>query len=193
MIIDAVRSATRNYHTELDHLVYPLIQKTVLSSDYIRLLRMFYGYVMPVYSLTDLYLNDNLVGEYSLRRKPDRILDDIDFFDKGEKDLIPFCTDLPFIDNVSSAYGAFYVLEGSTLGGKIIREKLSSNLHLQPENGFSYFSGYGEDNGRMWNIFLTSLENFAENGADEKVLIESAQNTFLKFTNWVKQSQHEFN
>lgn len=191
MTIEKLRQATRGHHAELDHLVYPIIQKTGTSADYIHLLRMFYGYVMPVHKRVDEYLDDTLIIDYSLRRKPEKILDDITYFDKSKTENISVCSDLPLINNVSSAVGAFYVLEGSTLGGKIIKEKLSSNLHIHADDAFSFFNGYGNDNGRMWNLFLTSLESFSNNGADEEMLIQGAKDTFIKFTKWIKQSLHE--
>lgn len=62
----------------------------------------------------------------------------------------------PVIHNIVEAWGALYVLEGSTLGGAMILKQLTENpnLHLKDFNFYGY---YGSKTGSMWKQFKTSL------------------------------------
>ncbi len=60
----------------------------------------------------------------------------------------------PALADEAAALGALYVVEGSTLGGRIILRHLD-RLGLQP---VAYFSGYGEATGTMWKGFVARLE-----------------------------------
>jgi heme oxygenase len=59
------------------------------------------------------------------------------------------------------AFGCLYVMEGSTLGGKIIYNILKKQLGLSDSAGASFFYGYGPATGEKWKTFGASLEAFA--------------------------------
>ena len=56
-------------------------------------------------------------------------------------------------------WGMLYVIEGSTLGGQVIKKNLEAVLGISEESGASYFSGYGAENGKMWQSFLKAMDN----------------------------------
>ncbi len=60
----------------------------------------------------------------------------------------------PTLASEAAALGALYVVEGSTLGGRIILRHLH-HLGLQPA---TYFNGYGDATGPMWKAFVTRLD-----------------------------------
>ncbi len=60
----------------------------------------------------------------------------------------------PALADEAAALGALYVVEGSTLGGRIILRHLD-RLGLAPA---AYFNGYGEATGAMWKGFVARLE-----------------------------------
>lgn len=87
----------------------------------------------------------------------------------------------------SAAWGALYVVEGSTLGGQhILRSLQSSELvrrhGLTSENGLAYFTGYGDRTATMWRQFLTALGDAdAVDPGERGAIIHAAQATFALF------------
>ncbi len=184
MIIETLRVATKRAHQELDHMLFPHIQAIKTREQYIQMLTVFYGFMKPVQDNIDAYLNDELVSGYSGRRRPERILEDINALTEHTYDIL-FCQSLPGIANSAAAFGAYYVMEGSTLGGEIIGKKIAENLRLDNGEGLSFFGGYGQDNSCMWKSFLVSLEQNQANHSHLSLLIESARETFITFNNWI--------
>ena len=100
----------------------------------------------------------------------------------GEPPAIPFG-----LDSLDLAWGALYVVEGSTLGGQHILRLLEGSAlvrshGLTPKRGLSYFAGYGERTGDMWRRFLTTLgDAAAADPAGHDAIIEGARRTFALF------------
>jgi heme oxygenase len=70
---------------------------------------------------------------------------------------LPPCP-LPELHDAAAALGSLYVMEGSTLGGRVIQRNVGRRLGLDGASGCSYFSGYGERTGMMWRSFLARLD-----------------------------------
>ncbi|MCU0448689.1 MAG: biliverdin-producing heme oxygenase [Bernardetiaceae bacterium] len=82
--------------------------------------------------------------------------------------------------NVAQAWGALYVLEGSTLGGAVIRRHLAQNPQLAGQvTEFHFYGGYGPLTGERWKQFQTELENWSQaHPAQHDAVVEKAQATF---------------
>jgi heme oxygenase len=65
---------------------------------------------------------------------------------------------------------------------------LSRHPTLADPSGMSFFYGYGEQNANMWEIFKQSMDQavFRQKHA---VIIETANQTFVRFENWVDNFQ----
>lgn len=77
------------------------------------------------------------------------------------------------LGNPSAAYamGILYVIEGSTLGGRVILKNISRALGYTEDSGAAYFSGYGNFTGSRWKSFLAGLSGFeAETGAGSEII-----------------------
>ncbi len=102
---------------------------------------------------------------------------------------LPICQTLPPLTNLSQAFGCLYVMEGSTLGGKFIYKVVKDTLHFEHTTGASFFYGYGADTGAKWKAFgqsLTEISSQYNNNTDTDI-IQSANNTFVLFKNWLEQ------
>jgi heme oxygenase len=62
--------------------------------------------------------------------------------------MLPACP-LPILRDAAEALGSLYVMEGSTLGGRVIERNVKRYLGLDGRRGCTYFAGYGTDTGRM--------------------------------------------
>lgn len=187
MTIDRLRSETKAAHQALEKLIIPQIKNIRNNEDYIRLLELFYGYFYPIEKLIDKHLDTTLVPDYNNRRKATRLIQDI--YASGGRPSHETAEDLPEITSTAEALGAMYVLEGSTLGGKIISKMIVQNLSLTNEDAVSFFKGYGDASDDMWAAFTQVLNNYTEDTATQSRIVEAADATFKKFINWVELSR----
>jgi len=80
--------------------------------------------------------------------------------------------------SVPFALGYMYVIEGSTLGGRVILKHIQSKLGIEEQKGGSFFSGYGADTGVRWKGFLSALTKYAESTGTGDEIIKGAQHAF---------------
>lgn len=82
----------------------------------------------------------------------------------------------PFTSTVNEvtpafALGVMYVIEGSSLGGRVILKNINTVLGHDADNGGSYFTGYGGQTGSHWKTFLGSLIEYAtQHNAEEEII-----------------------
>jgi heme oxygenase (biliverdin-IX-beta and delta-forming) len=96
------------------------------------------------------------------------------------------CTGTIEIRTVAAGFGWLYVLEGSTLGGQLIKRQVQERLGLSAQNGCQFFSSYGAEVGPMWRSFGHSLESFCHaNPNCRDQVTASAETAFECFLNWL--------
>jgi heme oxygenase len=66
-------------------------------------------------------------------------------------------TPLHNLENEAEAFGALYVMEGSTLGGNVIAKQLKRNPEFENVE-FNYFGVYGENTGPFWQEFKSIID-----------------------------------
>jgi heme oxygenase len=91
---------------------------------------------------------------------------------------------VPVIDSIRKATGALYVIEGSSLGARFICQSLAQ-AGINETNGAAYFSGYGEETGKMWKIFVQFMNEVAITEADEQEVMDTAEKVFSSLYNWL--------
>ena len=94
------------------------------------------------------------------------------------------CRTLPPIQTLAQVLGCLYVLEGATLGGRMIAEHIQATLGITPTTGGSLFDGYAEQTGRMWNAMRQILLLGAVDAQAENAMVVSAIATFAALRNW---------
>ena len=82
------------------------------------------------------------------------------------------------IDDVPTALGTLYVLEGSTMGGRLIANALRQRAFVRPES-LHFFEHYGAEAGRHWQAFVKTLEDVAPD--HYPAVITAATTTFAYF------------
>ena len=75
-------------------------------------------------------------------------------------------------ENLFEALGALYVLEGSTLGGRIVFEQATALSGITGWHGARFFYGHGQRTGRLWRDFLDVLNRSASARSAEADCIE---------------------
>ena len=75
------------------------------------------------------------------------------------------------LSNLGEKLGWVYVVEGSTLGGRLILKFLNGKFDDLQEKGARFLDGYGADTGLRWKAFLSQLSTYAvENNQEEEVI-----------------------
>ena len=84
--------------------------------------------------------------------------------------------------DMATGAGSFYVLEGSTLGGRIIDQVLAG-APWYPAAGLRYWNPYREETGKRWKETLDYLESLPPSWSDR--IIGSANATFEFLQAWL--------
>ncbi|WP_165871583.1 biliverdin-producing heme oxygenase [Flaviaesturariibacter flavus] len=177
-----VKNATEKNHLDLEAAIAPVWERLQEPGVYARLLQSFHGFFAPVEKSIDRNFPVTALPDIPQRRKASWILSDLAAL--GVPETPPASTFLPDINNADAAWGALYVLEGSTLGGRhicgIIRKAL-------PDAPLRFFEGYGAETGPRWVAFRAALEAWGEKN-DPASVTEAANLTFQNFRLWIKQT-----
>lgn len=185
MLLEKLRTHTAVSHQELEKLIIPRIKQATDKDAYMKVLQLFYGYFKPLEDLIDDHIDHTLLPDYEERRKTSALLSDINYL-SGSQDLLALCEDLPLISNSRQAIGALYVMEGSTLGGKIIKSILMKNLGADGSKGFDFFGGYGDDTEKKWSVFKQTVNDRFSDAETHHEILAAADNTFKKFRSWAE-------
>src|ERR1017187_7980985 len=128
MELTRLRNATETLHRKIERDMN-LLRPSFTLDQYVSLLRRFYGFHQPWESEVDALLEVVLPSFFAPRRKLENIESDLRFLGSASEDLlhIPLCVKLPPLNRVGSALGSLYVIEGSSLGGRILARHFSSH------------------------------------------------------------------
>lgn len=91
---------------------------------------------------------------------------------------------IPLPYDRDQAFGALYVLEGSTLGGQVIAKQVGRMLGLSPDHGCRYYAAHGRETGPMWKAFRQRLAEQAHTGNPDAI-VTSATTTFDTMRLWL--------
>lgn len=183
VLADQLKQNTLFYHQQLEKLIVGKIKNMNSVKGYISLLGHFYSFFGGIEESITTCMVAPYLDDYDVRRKSQNLANDI-ICCGGTLPPIAAKTDLPPINNAEEALGALYVMEGSTLGGQIISKMISRQLNILDEKCLSYFVGYGSQTETMWMRFKQSINKIDESDAPH--LIRSANDTFIKFKDWIE-------
>ncbi len=184
MIAQHLKSVTAPAHAAAEKHLSEKLHAITSTQDYGIILRSLYGFYAPLQEAIFQHLTTSHLQDVASRRSASLILEDLAALGFGTQD-IEVCNELPAIRDVPGAFGALYVLEGSTLGGRMISRMLKENRQLQLQPAHTrFFEGYQKETGEKWKSFLEALNR----QTDVAPIIETANQTFLFFKNWIIRS-----
>lgn len=184
-LLEQLKTETLSNHQQLEKNLILRLKGMESKADYIRILQIFYGYFSALEDQINKFIGTEQLPDHAERRKTLSIKNDLLAF-QGEIPEKASIAELPEIKNSLQAFGALYVIEGSTLGGQIISKMITKQLALDSDAGLSFFKSYGEETMPMWTTFKNTIERQAstQKAADE--LVKAANETFLKFRRWME-------
>lgn len=150
-VLTRLRAHTRGPHEALEADL-DIFSHLASAAGRRRLTRLFHGLHAGAEAVLTPWLSAVQGLDYDARRRGPDLDRDLAHF--GEP-APPPCPLTPPTSR-AEALGLLYVLEGSTLGGQVIRKRLlSQGASL---DGVSFLDPYGSDTGRRWKTFLTVLD-----------------------------------
>jgi len=171
-----LKEETKKAHQELEKKVILKMKAIRSDADYADFLNSFYNYFHAIEQVITPYVTKDVLPDHADRRNSKYLKLDIEALASQVK-LLPEIT-VPKIETLAQAMGAMYVLEGSIMCGPIIVNILKK---YGITKGFSFFSGYGENTGKMWKNFISVLNTHVVSPIDQQVAIEAANQTFNNF------------
>lgn len=179
-----LKENTKDAHISLETVVVKRIKAIRNQEQYVELLHKFYGFHAPMEELFDKFFNNENLPSYTNRRKATLILNDLKHLGIDSSGIRTADT-LPAINSLARAFGAYYVLEGSTQGGNIVADMLIKYAGMTPETT-SFFNVYGEDKKSMWQSFKDKLDMYSGDAEFEKEAVSAANDTFNGLKAWMQ-------
>ncbi len=182
-LLERLKIETRPAHDRIEHAV-GIESRLVSLASYKALLARFYGFHAAWEPLAEAAIADQAF--FRARRKTHHLVCDLKALGMGEDDIarLPVCLPLMPMSDPAAAYGAMYVVEGSTLGGTVIARLVERQLGLGRDTGCRYFGSYGSEVGSMWRSFGARLQALSTPAFDDAV-VASANRTFALMQDWL--------
>ncbi|CAG8871144.1 hypothetical protein PS627_04325 [Pseudomonas fluorescens] len=183
-LLTALRQGTGPCHRALEDRL-PFFDERFDHPAYRRLVCAYYGFHAP--------LEQALAGflpaiDPQRRLKTPALVTDLQNLGltPAQIDALPLCRDLPHIADEAQALGVAYVLEGSTLGGQVLKRAMAERLAIGAGNGGAFLDVYGSETGSLWRGFLHYLGTAPDSPADQARVAQAAIDTFTCFERWLE-------
>jgi len=178
--LENLRTATADSHTGLEELP---ISKSVMNpkvskEEYLLYLSLMHDVVKDAEENIFPQLKD-IITDLSERNKYSKLENDLKVLGHSKTTI----ENNPVSDGLKNPTTAFslgilYVIEGSSLGGRVILKNINTALGYDIENGASYFGGYGGQTGSHWKKFIGMLTQYEAQTNSGKEIIAGADYAF---------------
>lgn len=156
--LERLRNATADSHTKLEALPVSMsiMNPDVTNNEYSLYLSLMQDVVWDaeqnVYPVLSTIIND-----LQARKKHHFINHDLQTLGVTQSAdySAPFSSSGPY--SPAFSLGIMYVVEGSSLGGRVILKNIKAALGHDEDAGARYFAGYGGQTGSQWTHFLEMM------------------------------------
>jgi heme oxygenase (biliverdin-IX-beta and delta-forming) len=190
-LLDALRRATAAAHGRLEARL-PVGRSNQTIATYRATLEALYGIYLPLEARLGVHAESLAPLRWEPRRKVHLLRADLVTLGvtAAQIDALPQCSQVPAVPDAPAALGCLYVVEGATLGGRVLSRRLRP-LGISPRRGGRFFHGYGEETGPMWVEFVERLQaSRGERYEDEEArTVQSAVELFDALEVWLRDRQ----
>jgi heme oxygenase len=170
--IDRLRQETRSAHGELDETLH-LIDRLSSIRQRANVLAGYHRFHHAAEAAIAPFLGAIPDLDFAARRRSRLIAEGMGILGQ---EMLPDQATIPGISTQSEAFGALYVLEGSSLGGRVILKELKRRgASLK---GLGFLDPYGFNTGPRWRSFLAILEREVDSAERQSDAVTGALNTF---------------
>ena len=178
-VLDRLRATTAEAHQRLETRL-DMVTHLAVPAERRRLVERFHAWHGGSEAVMTPLLSDIVGLGYAGRRRTVELTSDLAVLggqpQAGRRIAAPA--------NAAEAMGRLYVLEGSTLGGKVIARQLAARgLNM---TGLSFLDPYGAETGERWRKFVLILER--EGAVSEKAsdsIVRGAVAGFVQAERWL--------
>lgn len=172
-----LRTETRSLHAALDRSVR-LLDPHLTKREYGTFLAKMWAWLAPV----ERRVADGLPPSMRLRQRASLLRADLEALNHplmapADGRCLPPLQYEPF------CVGAYYVIEGSALGGEVIGKHVRHTLKLTEETGASYYGDTAFAVGARWRTVCAALDAYDRDQSDE--VVEGAKQTFMSLHAWL--------
>jgi heme oxygenase len=130
---------------------------------------------------------DQALADYESRRKLPLLSQDLMALGVAVEEFASLarCHRLPFCADPAAAFGCAYVLEGATLGGRMLLPLAQERLGVTPERGATFLASYGERVTPMWREFGAALDAWCASPPRQARAAAAAVATFDALDEWL--------
>lgn len=183
MAMQRFKHSTAELHSQVESALNPTLRFGTRAAygQLLRRLRPFYVTIEQMLAT----LSWSAIGfDFESRRKAPLLTADLSALGEPIEDArearSPVEIAYPVLMDLASGFGTLYVLEGATLGGRVLRKVIRANLDIDCSNGGSFYEGYGDDTQTRWREFGAALDDYCR---DSKQRFDSAEAAaFATFT-----------
>jgi heme oxygenase len=182
---EKLRAHTQKAHADLDQLACfrVLLSRELTVNDYASCIKAlgewFYQYETHIQkTFSQLKQLNHVVPKTNLI---DKDLNKLDASPCRKTSLQPLAPDL---HNFHFCLGIVYVIEGSTLGGKVIAPSIKKNLGLK--NVTQYYDCYGQQKLMNFSNTLAFIDSFVSHDTQLDSTFRGAQFAFADLKQWMQ-------
>lgn len=178
-VLAALRAHTQDVHHRIDRHV-DILRGEVTRDEYRRLLELLWGFHAPVEAWLTRSGAARLLPDWPSRRKVRWLADDLRALgiSSEARSALPHVPGWWIEPTVPAVAGVLYVVEGSTLGGRVIARHVR---HVVGDVPVTFLSAYGDQTGRRWRDLRTMLDTFDR---DVAAVVAGARGAFDTFERW---------
>jgi heme oxygenase (biliverdin-IX-beta and delta-forming) len=181
-----LRMQTAPLHAEIE-LLLGLPSTIQDRKDYCRLLERFFGLYAPLERSFQLFDEWESVGlDLRSRNHAHRLSEDLTALGTNLSQ-VPHAPDeiIPELPTFAHALGALYVLEGSTLGGRIILRDLEARVRWKFSGATQFLNGRGAEAAPMWMSFRAALDSYGCAWPQRRDdVVSGAEHTYSAIVTW---------
>lgn len=173
-----LRKSTASLHAQLEEnpASKNLLKPDSTINDYIHYLEKMYGVIS--FCETVIFPRIGfLLPDIEQRKKLALLEKDLSLLSGTKNRAYP---DYKPFENSHTAFalGYMYVIEGSTLGGRVILKQLEGKLPVHATSGANFFAGYGYETGGKWKTFIQTFSKWTIENDSEQEVISGAKHAF---------------
>ena len=182
-----LKRETADLHDRLEGLL-GLLDPGLSLQRYRQVLEIFYGFYAPIESGLARLAAAGPSRCLSLRARSELLEGDLVALGRSRREVIelPRCRRLPPLAKQEELAGCLYVLEGASLGGRVIARALDRGLGIAKDSGASFFAGDAQATSARWREVLAWLDGLVQEGARRDEVVAAARATFLAFAQWAE-------
>lgn len=176
--LERLRAKTSVAHTNLEQLPVSvsIVNPNVTNEEYVHYLNLMHDVVKQAEEEIFPALTA-FVPDINDRNKTSLLENDLKTLGFSKTQLHK-----PFENTASMtpafAMGVLYVVEGSSLGGRVILKNIHTALGHTEEKGATYFAGYGNQTGSKWKSFFNALTAYEAQTNNQEEIIAGAEYAF---------------